>query len=154
MTVVLRIGLGLLAATAAMVGVWNLLWPESFYADFPGVSLTPPFAEHYARDYGGATTGTALVLAAAALFPRTVLVIPALLGMLAFAAPHAWFHLHHVHDASPEVAVFTLVLTIGQPVLTVALLGIAFARWRRERTSSATEFDEGGRTSGSVRRIS
>lgn len=138
MTLALRIGLGVLAAAAAMVGIWNLIWPESFYADFPGVSLTPPFAEHYARDYGGATAGTAIVLAAAALFPRSVLVIPALLGMLAFAAPHAWFHLHHVGDATPETAAVVLTLTIGQPALTVAMLVVALVRWRRERRPSAT----------------
>lgn len=133
MTVVLRIGLGILAATAVMIGVWNQFFPEHFYAHFPGVALTPPFAEHYARDYGGATLGTAVVLTAATLVPRSVLVIPALLSVLAFAIPHAWFHLHHVDDASPSVATVTLLMTIGQPVVTVALLVLAVVRWRSER---------------------
>lgn len=133
MTVVLRVGLAVLAAGAAMVGIWNLFWPEGFYADFPGVALTPPFSEHYARDFGGATTGTAIVLAAAALVPRSVLVIPALLAMLAFAVPHAWFHLHHLHEASPEIAAITLVMTIGQPALAATLLAVALVRWRGER---------------------
>lgn len=133
MTAVLRIGLAILAASAWMIGLWNQFWPESFYADFPGVALTPPFAEHYARDYGGATLGTAIVLTAAALLPRTVLVLPALLAVLAFALPHAWFHLHHVEDASPFVATVTLLMTIGQPVTTLALLALAVVRARRER---------------------
>jgi hypothetical protein len=133
MTAVLRVGLGILAAAAVMIGVWNQFFPEHFYANFPGVALTPPFAEHYARDYGGATLGTAVVLTAATLVPRTVLVIPALLAVLAFALPHAWFHLHHVEDASPFVATVTLLMTIGQPVATLALLALAIVRARRER---------------------
>jgi hypothetical protein len=132
-TAVLRVGLGILAAAAVMIGVWNQFFPENFYANFPGVALTPPFAEHYARDYGGATLGTAVVLTAATLVPRTVLVIPALLAVLAFALPHAWFHLHHVEDASPFVATVTLLMTIGQPVATLALLALAIVRARRER---------------------
>ena len=138
MTAVLRIGLALLAAAAWMIGVWNQFFPEHFYENFPGVSLTPPFAEHYARDFGGATLGLAIVFTAAAIVPRTVLVVPALLAQLAFAAPHAWFHLHHVEDATPEVAVVVLLMTIGQPAAALALLGIALARWRRERAARPT----------------
>lgn len=135
MTVVLRVGLAILAAAALMIGGWNQFFPEHFSANFPGVALTPPFAEHYARDYGGATLGTAVVLIAATLVPRSVLVIPALLSVLAFAMPHAWFHLHHVEDASPFVATVTLLMTIGQPVVTLALLVLALVRWRHERAA-------------------
>ena len=137
MTAVLRIGLAILAAVAWMIGLWNLFWPEHFYANFPGVALTPPFAEHYARDFGGATLGTAVVLTAATLFPRSVLVIPALLAVLAFALPHAWFHLHHVEDATPFVAAVTLLMTVGQPVATLALLVLALVRWRSERRADS-----------------
>ena len=135
MTVVLRVGLAILAAAAWMIGVWNQFFPEHFYANFPGVALTPPFAEHYARDFGGATLGTAVVLIAATLVPRSVLVIPALLSVLAFAVPHAWFHLHHVEDASPFVATVTLLMTVGQPVAALALLVVALVRWRHERAA-------------------
>ena len=132
MTVALRAGLALLAAASFMIGIWNQFWPEHFYLTFPGVALTPPFAEHYARDFGGATLGLAIVLTAAALFPRTILVIPALLGTAAFAVPHAWFHLHHLENATPEVTAVTLLLTVGQPVATLALLVAALVRWRRD----------------------
>jgi hypothetical protein len=138
MTAALRIGLAILAVAAWGVGVWNLVWPESFYTDFPGPALTPPFSEHYARDYGGTTVGTAIVLTAATLFPRSVLVIPALLAVLAFAAPHAWFHLHHVGEATPDVAAFVLILTIGQPVVSFVLLVLALVRWRSERGTGSS----------------
>ncbi len=143
MTAVLRVGLATLAGAAFMIGIWNLGWPEHFYANFPGVALTPPFAEHYARDYGGATVGTGIVLLAATLFPRSVLVIPALLAVLAFALPHAWFHLHHVEDASPEVAAITLGLTIGQPLLAVGLLVLAVVRWSGERAQRRERMGRG-----------
>lgn len=133
MTALLRVGLAILAAAAWMIGVWNQFFPAGFYADFPGVALTPPFAEHYARDYGGATLGTAIVLSAAVLFPRTVLVIPALLAVLAFALPHAWFHLHHLEHADGATALVVLLMTVGQPVATIALLVLALVRWRSER---------------------
>lgn len=138
MTAVLRVGLALLAAAAWMIGIWNQFFPEHFSENFPGVALTPPFAEHYARDYGGATLGTAIVLTAAVLVPRSVLVIPAILSVLAFAVPHAWFHLHHVDEADPGTAAVVLLMTIGQPVAALALLVLALVRWRRERTTRPT----------------
>lgn len=138
MTVVLRVGLAILAAAAWMIGIWNQFFPEHFYENFPGVALTPPFAEHYARDYGGATLGTAIVLTAAVLAPRSVLVIPAILSVLAFAVPHAWFHLHHVEDADAGTAAVVLLMTIGQPVVALALLVLALVRWRRERSPRPT----------------
>lgn len=138
MTVVLRAGLAVLAAAAWMIGTWNQFFPEHFYANFPGVALTPPYAEHYARDFGGATLGTAVVLTAAVIVPRSVLVIPALLAVLAFALPHAWFHLHHVDEATPFVAAVTLLMTVGQPVAALALLVLALVRWRRERQRART----------------
>lgn len=138
MTAALRIGLAVLALAAWVIGGWNLVLPEHFYENFPGVALTPPFAEHYARDFGGATLGLAIVLTAAAAVPQTLLVVPALLGILAFAVPHAWFHLHHVEEATPDVAAVTLVLTVGQPVLALALLVLAAIRAGRERTRRPT----------------
>lgn len=138
MTAALRIGLAVLALAAWVIGGWNLVLPEHFYENFPGVALTPPFAEHYARDFGGATLGLAIVLTAAAAVPQTLLVVPALLGILAFAVPHAWFHLHHVEEATPDVAAVTLVLTVGQPVLALALLVLAAIRAGCERTRRPT----------------
>lgn len=51
MTVFIRIGLALLFVNELVVGAWNAIWPEGFYRYFPTVDLTPPFSEHYARDF-------------------------------------------------------------------------------------------------------
>ncbi len=88
MKILLRTGLGLLAAVEVMLGLWTLVLPMSFYANVPTVDLTPPFSEHLFRDFGGATLGLAVVLAAAAICPERRLVVLALLAYMSFSAPH------------------------------------------------------------------
>jgi multisubunit Na+/H+ antiporter MnhC subunit len=136
MNFVLRLGLVVLAIAELVIGGWNLFAPEHFYANFPGVALTPPFAEHYARDFGGTTLGLGIILSVAVVLPRTVLVVPSLVGLAVFALPHAYFHLEHLHDASPFVAAFTLTAVLGEAALTVAMLVLALVRWRRDRAHS------------------
>ena len=131
----LRIGLAVLAAVELTIGAWNQFWPQSFYDDFPTVSLTPPFAEHYARDFGGASRGLGIVLLAAAIVPRTVLVIPALLGVTAFGIPHFVFHLHHLEHASPGEVAFLVPSTGIVAVLPLVLLVVALVRMGAERRS-------------------
>lgn len=133
MTLALRLGLAVLALVELVIGVWNQFWPASFYTDFPTVALTPPFSEHYARDFGGATIGIGIVLAAAAIVPRTVLVIPALLGVTAFGVPHFLFHLHHLEHASAAEAAFLVTSTGLAAWLPIMLLAVAVIRMRRER---------------------
>ncbi|MCD2440704.1 DUF4345 family protein [Agromyces sp. SYSU K20354] len=131
MTLALRIGLAALALIEMTLGLWTLLFPESFYDDVSTVNLTPPYSEHLFRDFGGATLGLAIVLGAAAIWPQTKWVIVALLAYLAFAVPHLVFHLGHLHDASDVEAA---ILTIGLWVLVVlplALIGVALVRMRR-----------------------
>jgi hypothetical protein len=132
-TLTLRIGLALLAAVEVVIGAWNQFWPESFYTDFPTVSLTPPFAEHYARDFGGATLGLGVILACAAALPRTVLVIPALIGVTVFGLPHFVFHLHHLEHATAAEAAFLVTSTGLAAWASPVLIVIALLRWRRER---------------------
>jgi hypothetical protein len=139
MTLTLRLGLSMLALIELVLGFWTLGFPESFYRDVPTVDLTPPYSEHLFRDFGGATLGLGIVLAAAAIWPETRLVIVALVAFLAFSAPHLAFHLGHLHGATPAEAV---VLTSGLTALVVlplALIGVAAARARRNsRTSDVT----------------
>ena len=128
MSALLRCGLLGLAAVELVLGGWTALFPASFYADVPTVDLTPPYSEHLMRDFGGATLGLAVVLAAAALRPERRTSVVALLAYLAFAAPHLVFHAGHLHGATPVEAV-ALVVLLGASVvgplvlLAVALLG-------------------------------
>ncbi|GAA5196386.1 hypothetical protein GCM10023322_65170 [Rugosimonospora acidiphila] len=119
MTALIRIALAIVFLDELVVGFWNQVFPENFYTNFPTVSLTPPFSEHYARDFGGATLGIAVVLGIALAVPRAGLTIPAAAAFSAFAIPHFLFHLTHLDHAGPGEAV---LLTGGNAV--VALLGL------------------------------
>ena len=128
MTSLLRPGLVLLAAVEVVLGVWTLLFPASFYADVPTVDATPPFSEHLFRDFGGATLGLAVVLAAAAMWPERRLVVVALLAYLAFSVPHLVFHLGHLHGLGGPAATVLVVVLAGSVVLPLALLVVALRR--------------------------
>jgi hypothetical protein len=120
MTILIRIALAVLFLDELVVGFWNQVFPASFYDHFPTVDLTPPFSEHYARDFGGATLGIALLLGIAFVRPRAAYVVPAALAYSVFSVPHFVFHLEHLHGASAGQAV---LLTTANAV--VALLGLA-----------------------------
>jgi hypothetical protein len=128
---ILRAGLIVLAGVELVLGGWTLLFPESFYREVPTVDLTPPFSEHLFRDFGGATLGIALVLAAAAVWLELRWVVVALLAYLAFSAPHLAFHLGHLHGATPLEAGVLTGLLVASVVGPVVLLVMATTTLRR-----------------------
>ena len=131
MTLALRIGISMLALIELVLGFWTLVFPESFYRDVPTVDLTPPYSEHLFRDFGGATLGLALVLAAAAVWMELRWVVVALLAYLAFAAPHLAFHLGHLHGATELEAGVLTALLVGSVVAPAVLLFLALTTLRR-----------------------
>jgi hypothetical protein len=128
MRTVLRAGLLGFAAVELALGVWTLLFPASFYDDVPTVALTPPFSEHLMRDFGGATLGLALVLAAAGIWLERRLVVVALLAYLAFSLPHLMFHVGHLDGATDVEAVVLVGLLGASVVVPVLLLAVAVRR--------------------------
>src|SRR3982751_1263668 len=95
---ILRVGLMLLALPAVVIGLWTLVAPHDFYANFPGagrhwVSALPPFNEHLLRDFGAANLTIAVVLLGAALFMERRLVQVAVVAFLLGALPHFIYHL-------------------------------------------------------------
>ncbi|SDE08590.1 hypothetical protein [Auraticoccus monumenti] len=120
MTRFIRVGLAVLLLDQLVVGAWNAISPETFYRYFPTADLTPPFSEHYARDFGGATLGIALLLGIAVVRPRAHFVIPAALAYSLFSVPHFFFHIANLGGATVGEAI---ALTTGNAA--VALLGIA-----------------------------
>ncbi|MEU6207367.1 hypothetical protein ABZ814_27700 [Micromonospora musae] len=119
MTVIIRIALAILFIDNAMVGAWNAISPASFYRYFPTVDLTPPFSEHYARDFGAASLAIALLLGIAAVTPKAHYVIPAAAAYSTFGVPHFFYHFANMEYATLGEA---LLLTVGNG--TVALAGL------------------------------
>ena len=131
MTVLIRLCLLILFLVEFTVGLWNQLFPASFYRDFPTVDLTPPFSEHYARDFGGATLGIALLLGLALIRPRAVFVIPAAAAYTVFSLPHLIFHQTHTHGATTSEVIALGVANSSVAALGVAAIGLTVARDRR-----------------------
>jgi hypothetical protein len=93
-----RVGLALVAAAQAQVGIWGLIAPRSFFNDFPGagrhwVSALGTYNEHLVRDYAAAELGFAVLLIAAAIWFERRLVLAAGAAFLAGTIPHFVYHL-------------------------------------------------------------
>ena len=133
MTLVVRIGLAVLAAVELTIGAWNQFWPAHFYANFPTVSLTPPYSEHFARDFGGATLGIAAVLVIALVRPTPQLVGIAALAYSVFSVPHFVFHTLHLEHATAGEVVFLEVANGIVALIGFLLLGWSGIRLQRDR---------------------
>lgn len=133
MTLLIRLGLLVLFLVEVVVGFWNQVFPQSFYENFPTVDLTPPFSEHYARDFGGATLGIALLLLIALIRPRAAFVIPAAAAYTVFSIPHFLFHLGHTHGAT---AFEVIALTTANALVMLLGLGVIGLTLARERSST------------------
>lgn len=133
MIVLLRIALFVLAVDEIVVGAWNQFAPESFYENFPTVELTPPFSEHYARDFGGATLGIAVLLVVAFLRPRGTFVLPAGIAYTVFSIPHFIFHAAHLEHATTADAAFLIIGNALVAALGVLVIVLAVLRMTRDR---------------------
>lgn len=123
MTAIIRIALAVLFLDELVVGGWNAVAPENFYHNFPTADLTPPFSEHCARDFGGATLSIALLLGIVLVRPSSRLIIPSTLAYSVFSVPHFFFHLTHLHGATALEASL-----LASADAAVALLGLAATR--------------------------
>lgn len=119
---VIGIGLGLLTATALVVGAWALLAPGSFYEDFPApgrgwVSALPPYNEHLVRDVGALNLALAALLGFAALSRQVRLARISLVVWLVYATPHFVYHVTEIGampflDDAANVASLGLVVVL------------------------------------------
>lgn len=125
------ITLGGLAITQAVVGVWALLAPGSFYRSFPAaghswVALLPPYNEHLVRDVGALSLSVTVLLTAAAVVPTLSLVRVAVAAYAVYAIPHTLFHGLHLEgfpeiDAVAQMAGFATQLVAATLVLLTTL---------------------------------
>jgi AhpD family alkylhydroperoxidase len=124
-----RVLLLTLAVPAAISGAWALIAPASWHGDFPGFGRDwlPAFGaynEHLVRDVGSALLALAVLLAWAALSPRTPLWRAAAGSFLVFAVPHFVFHVVNTGrlPAGDEVVnLFTLGAAVLVPVVVLLM---------------------------------
>jgi hypothetical protein len=121
-----------------IVGVWAAFFPESFYADFPGlgrawVSVDGPFNEHLVRDVGQLFLALAVVTAVAVVFPVAIFVRAIGAAWLVEGLPHLVYHASHTDLYETGDA----VLNLASLSLLVVLAAIAlFAPPRTAPTPS------------------
>lgn len=136
MNMATRIICGILFIEAAVVGAWNALLPESFYTLVPTVNLTPPFSDHYARDFGWALLGISGLLGWAMLRPRPHYVVPASAAYAIFAVPHVFYHLAHLEHASQAEAVTLTAANAAFALLPLVLIVLGLLQSRRDRVAA------------------
>ena len=117
---------GILALSAAFVGIWATAAPHSFYSSFPfpgrhWVSMLGPYNEHLARDVGGLYLALLVISVWAALRPLTENLRIVGLAWVAFSIPHLLFHLGHLGMYEPIDRAGNLV-SLGGSLILGALL--------------------------------
>jgi hypothetical protein len=127
-----RVGLALVAAAQAEVGIWGLVSPHAFFTGFPGgghhwVSAIGPYNEHLIRDYAASELGLALLVAAMALWFERRLVLVGGAAFLLATVPHFVYHLTTTDslstaDNAASLGAFALEL------LVVAIAMVAVGR--------------------------
>jgi hypothetical protein len=139
----LRVALGLLALSAAAVGVPAAFVPHRFYADFPflasWVDLLPPYNKHLITDVGEFYLAFAVLFTWAAFRPSRALVIPVCVAWAVAAALHLRFHVTHLGGFSTADAIAETV-----SLAVVLLLPFAALAALRQSSSRAADRPSGG----------
>jgi hypothetical protein len=117
-----RLGLGMLAFEAGLIGVHALFLPGYFYREFlfgrGWVQMLPPYNEHITRDLGALYLGFFALLAFAAVSLSKDLVLGATGSFMVATLPHMVFHALHLEDAPLLV---DKVLQVGLLAITMVL---------------------------------
>ena len=119
----LRAGLTVLALAAAVTGLWALLFPLTFFSDFPvpawgWVRSLPPYNEHLVRDVGSFYVAYAGITGWAAVRLDTVLCRSVLVAWIAMTVPHLVVHVFVEKGGLrgpgevPELVVLVLAVTL------------------------------------------
>jgi len=128
-TTEIRAGLVLLALPMLVIGVWALVSPSGFNADFPGggrqwLPVLGPYNEHMVRDFSAFNLGVGLLLVFAAATIDRRLVQGALIAVAIYSAPHLGYHLTtlDLYDTTDDfLNVVALSLNLLVPLAMLAL---------------------------------
>ena len=127
------VGLVLLAAPNLAAGVWGLLAPEHWFDNFPGwaprlVAAFAPFNEHLVSDAAAGLFAAGVAAAGALWWRGRHVVIVAMAAFLAFALPHALFHLTHPADALSDTEDVVNTATLWLSVAIAVAIMVASLR--------------------------
>lgn len=132
-SLVTRLLLAVLAATAALLGVWAGFAPRSFYDSFPGfgrhwVSSDGPYNEHLVRDFGNLNLAVTVLTVAAAVVATATLVRVTAGVWLVYSVPHFVYHAAHLGhmetiDAVGNVVSLGLAVVVPIALLVLSALG-------------------------------
>jgi hypothetical protein len=116
-----RAGIGFLAASQTVVGVWALFFPVNFFSlEIVGMGMA--YNEHLMRDYGAMTLASAVVLGVATVHMGRMLTVVALAMYLTWAVPHFVVHLTMLDHLAPSTGA-VLITALGVAVaLSAGLL--------------------------------
>lgn len=140
-----------LGVPQALIGLWALFAPRSFYDDFPAgtdgwVHQLGPFDEHLVTDVGSLFVALGVLLALAAVSLRRRFVTGAAIAWLIFAIPHFAWHAFNLEPLSTADAVANTVTTAWTVVggLLVLLLVRAAPVARGASTADGRARADGG----------
>jgi hypothetical protein len=146
-----RAVLSLLALLDIGTGLWAVLAPADWYANFPGlgrhwVVSTGPLNEHLVTDAGAGFLAVGGALLVAALWMARPAIITALAAVLAQGVPHFIFHISHPDSALGSIDVVLGVWGIGFECVVALALAVVVAQWGRSGGGRAAAA-EGSRAS-------
>jgi hypothetical protein len=131
-----RAVLALLALLDIGTGLWAVLAPADWYANFPGlgrhwVVSTGPLNVHLVTDAGVGFLAIGAALLVAALWMARPAILTALAAVLAQGVPHFIFHVSHPDSALGAVDVVLGVWGIGFECAVALALAVVVAWWGR-----------------------
>jgi alkylhydroperoxidase family enzyme len=137
----------------ALIGLWALLAPRSFYDDFPAgtdgwVNPLGPFDEHLVTDVGALFVGLGVLLTIAAVGLQRRLVVAAAISWLIFSVPHLVWHSFELDRLSTADAVGNAV-TLAWTAVGGALVLLLVARDGRSTRRPARPAEVAGNGAGS-----
>lgn len=136
-----------LGVPQALIGLWALFGPRSFYDGFPAgtdgwVNPLGPFNEHLIVDVGALFVGLGVLLTIAAIRLRRSLAMAAAISWLIFSVPHTAWHAANLDPLATGDAIANMV-TLAWTVLGGAAI-LVLARGGGARRRAGGEAGGGG----------
>ena len=124
-----RLSLVLLGLPQLVVGLWALLFPRSFFADFPfgrgWVTPLGPYNEHLVTDVGALFCALSLLALFGAIRVERRLAQATSIAWIVYLGPHLFFHATHTRPFSTIDNVLQLGIFVIQILITLYVLSMS-----------------------------